>query len=716
MSFPPRLHDSQGCDFVRHSDHPFALGASRNLSSAGDLSDMLTYNLLYMLDNCKMQIRQLAPSALLASWFAIPQLVSAFYLPGVAPTSYQPGDIVPLYVNSIKPVAGPNDSRLHSVMSYDYYHPAFKFCQPDGGPEYVSESLGSILFGDRIMTSPFELKMAQNEMCKPLCQVEYPHTVVGFVRRRIEQSYSLHWLVDGLPAGQQIFDELTETTFYSPGFLMGQEDDKGRIVFNNHYDIWIEYHEVGGDENQLRVVGVVVQPSSKDYAGVPDCAAENPPIILEEEDQKAKKVQFTYSVYWSPSQTAWATRWDKYLHVFDPKIHWFWLIDTAIIVVILVMTVMSILVRALKKDIARYNRLDSYSLDDLNGTSAMEDGVQEDSGWKLVHGDVFRNPSHPLLLSVLLGNGAQLFVMTGFTIVFALLGFLSPSNRGSLGTIMVLLYTILGFVGGYVSARVYKSMQGDKWKMNIALTPLLVPGIVFSTFFMLDLFLWARQSSGAVPFSTMVVIIAIWFIISIPLSVAGSWVGFRASQIGSPVRTNQIPRQIPPATTYLRPIPSMFIVGFLPFGAIFVELYFIMSSIWFSRIYYMFGFLFLCYGLMIVVCAAVTVLLVYFLLCAENYNWQWRSFLAAGMTGGYIFGNCLIYFITKLQLGSLSGGVLYIGYSALISFLFFILTGKPHVLRDLCLVGTPADSWPGSIGYFSSWWFVRKIYSSIKID
>jgi len=41
--------------------------------------------------------------------------------------------------------------------------------------------------------------------------------------------------------------------------------------------------------------------------------------------------------------------------------------------------------------------------------------VQEDSGWKLVHGDVFRPPKHTLLLSVLLGSGSQLFMMVGAT-------------------------------------------------------------------------------------------------------------------------------------------------------------------------------------------------------------------------------------------------------------------------------------------------------------
>ncbi|CZT01103.1 hypothetical protein WAI453_009526 [Rhynchosporium graminicola] len=644
-----------------------------------------------------MRLRDLSPSAaLLATLLATPQLSTAFYLPGVAPTTYKEGDVVSLNVNRLTPVGSNQDGTLKSVLSFDYYHPAFHFCTPDPEPTAVSESLGSILFGDRIMTSPFELKMGINETCKTLCSTVYDQSSAHFVNRRIAQGFALNWLVDGLPAGQMIEDEVTNTRFYSQGFALGSMDAT-TLALNNHYDILIDYHETS--PGQYRVVGVLVQPDSRESQptdnAAGDCGVGGPTMALSEEAET--EVTFTYSVYWIPSATAWATRWDKYLHVFDPKIHWFSLINSAVIVVFLTITVVSILLRTLRKDIARYNALDSINLDDLSGTSAVaEDGIQEDSGWKLVHGDVFRTPSSPLLLSVFLGNGAQLFVMTGFTIVFALLGFLSPSNRGSLGTIMVLIYTILGSIGGYTSARVYKSFGGEKWKLNIALTPLMVPGIVFGTFFLLNLFLWAKGSSGAVPFTTMLVIVSIWFLISVPLSFAGSWVGFRQPPIEAPVRTNQIPRQVPPMTTYMKPIPSMLIVGILPFGAIFVELYFIMSSIWFSKVYYMFGFLFLCYGLMVITCAAVTVLMVYFLLCSENYHWHWRAFLTAGASAFYVFMNALLYWLTKLSLSGLAGSVLYIGYSALISFLFFILTG--------------------SIGFFASWLFVQKIYGSIKID
>lgn len=105
----------------------------------------------------------------------------------------------------------------------------------------------------------------------------------------------------------------------------------------------------------------------------------------------------------------------------------------------------------------------------------------------------------------------------------------------------MLLYTLFGFIGGYVSARTYKTFGGENWKRNIILTPLLIPGITFAVFFMLNFFLWIKQSSGAVPFTTMLVIVVIWFVISVPLSVAGSWVGFR-QRVGLPFLPPPDPR------------------------------------------------------------------------------------------------------------------------------------------------------------------------------
>jgi len=101
-----------------------------------------------------------------------------------------------------------------------------------------------------------------------------------------------------------------------------------------------------------------------------------------------------------------------------------------------------------------------------------------------------------------------------------------------------------------------------------------------------------------------------------------------------------------------------------------------MTSLWTSKIYYMFGFLFICYGLMVLTSACTTILLVYFLLCAEDYRWQWRAFLGAGMTGAYVFLMALGFWVTRVTFGGLTGAVLYVGYSALIAFLVFVLTGE----------------------------------------
>lgn len=99
----------------------------------------------------------------------------------------------------------------------------------------------------------------------------------------------------------------------------------------------------------------------------------------------------------------------------------------------------------------------------------------------------------------------------------------------------------------------------------------------------------------------------------------------------------------------------------------------------------MFGFLFLCYGIMIITCAAVTIMFVYYLLCAENYRWQWRAFNSAGAGAGYVLLFSIIYAVSKFKFGGITSVILYLGYSSLLSFLFYIMTGKSqtHLMAHL---------------------------------
>ncbi len=53
---------------------------------------------------------------------------------------------------------------------------------------------------------------------------------------------------------------------------------------------------------------------------------------------------------------------------------------------------------------------------------ALERDVGEESGWKLVHGDVFRPPRHLELLSALLGTGVQLALLALAVILITIAG------------------------------------------------------------------------------------------------------------------------------------------------------------------------------------------------------------------------------------------------------------------------------------------------------
>lgn len=63
-----------------------------------------------------------------------------------------------------------------------------------------------------------------------------------------------------------------------------------------------------------------------------------------------------------------------------------------------------IMVRTLRRDIARYNSDESI------------DEMMEETGWKLVHGDVFRPPPRRMLFAAVIGSGIQVFLMALITI------------------------------------------------------------------------------------------------------------------------------------------------------------------------------------------------------------------------------------------------------------------------------------------------------------
>merc|ERR1712007_285531 len=130
------------------------------------------------------------------------------------------------------------------------------------------------------------------------------------------------------------------------------------------------------------------------------------------------EIIYTYDVRWTSSDVRWASRWDNYLKMAGGQIHWFSILNSLMIMLFLSGMVAMILLRTLHRDITKYNEL------------ATAEEASEETGWKLVHGDVFRKPRHSKLLAVSVGTGIQLLVCASITLIFSSVGFLSPVHRG----------------------------------------------------------------------------------------------------------------------------------------------------------------------------------------------------------------------------------------------------------------------------------------------
>ena len=217
--------------------------------------------------------------------------------------------------------------------------------------------------------------------------------------------------------------------------------------------------------------------------------------------------------------------------------------------------------------------------------------------------------------------------------------------------------------------------------------------------FILNLFVWAQASSTAIPFSTLVGILALWLFIQVPLVYVGSWLGFAKSEPWShPTKTNTVARQIPPQSWWTKSASGALLAGLIPFAVLFIELMFVFKSMWQDKsgYYYVFGFLSVVCAILVITVSEVTIIATYIQLCNENYHWWWQSFFVGGASAFWIFMYCVWYYTTQLHIEGFVSSLLFFSYSFLACLVYGLLTG--------------------TVGFLTAYAFVRRIFSGTKVD
>ncbi|KAM0913554.1 hypothetical protein ACQ4PT_012083 [Festuca glaucescens] len=328
---------------------------------------------------------------------------AGFYLPGVAPNDFDKKDLLPVKVNKL--------TSIKTQLPYSFY--SLPFCKPDTIVD-SAENLGEVLRGDRIENSAYVFEMREPQMCQIVCKISVGDKEAKVLKEKIEDEYRVNMILDNLPLVVPIQRVDQEGAyFYQHGFHVGakgqysgSKDEK--YFIHNHLSFTVKYHR---DElrDVSRIVAFEVKPYSvkHEYEGqwndkktrLTTCDPHAKRIITSsdspQEVEAGKDIVFTYDVDFKESDIKWASRWDSYLLMTDDQIHWFSIVNSLMIVLFLSGMVAMIMLRTLYRDISKYNQLET------------QEEAQEETGWKLVHGDVFRPPAHSDWLCVYVGTGVQ---------------------------------------------------------------------------------------------------------------------------------------------------------------------------------------------------------------------------------------------------------------------------------------------------------------------
>ncbi|GME84442.1 unnamed protein product [Ambrosiozyma monospora] len=439
------------------------------------------------------------------------------------------------------------DSDLTN-LPYSYYSLPF-ICPPSQHAKPVHLSLGEVLNGDRIWQSDYYLTFEKDDACRRLCDRIASPNAIKRAAELVKQEYMVEWLIDGLPGATTFIKPKTATEkekkYYVAGFPLGfVENDVAYL--HNHVMFVIRWHKENGNPKKKTIVGFEVYPKSVSDYHCPGASKNFANFPLNTESTEKTLIQYTYSVYWREEKdVTYNNRWKMYINPEvgsdDGKMHWFAIINSLVIVSLLTLVVAVVFLRTLKVDISS-KKIDS----DSSNASLLDKSHPQSQGWRSIAQDVFIQPTWPVLLSALGGSGIQLtFTILGVCILLTT-GISGPDHR--ILSTAIGMFVVGGFFAGYSGVQLFKLVSyqpNQRWKAVSFLAGSLLTGFVLTVILILNLIIWLKDSSLALPFGTIVLLIVIYVLLEIPISMIGGFISSRLN-LFTRIMKSRVPNVEPP--------------------------------------------------------------------------------------------------------------------------------------------------------------------------
>lgn len=584
--------------------------------------------------------------------------------------SVSPPEPVVVWVSSVTPYHNP--SEVYTLYG------DLPLCRPprlEDTPAERPPHLGELVLGHALENSDVDVRFRTPVDRASLCSTgALDAESAKLLAYAVSNHYLIAMLVDDLPVyamlGEIVLDEQAVEDLEAHA-------DTPHGIADNAFVYTHKTFSVAYNGDQIVAVNLTASEPVKIEAG--------------------KAYEFTYSVVWVPSSDSFDARFNRYIDqdLRRTQVRWFGVINSALMAVFLCGTVALILLRTLRADFARYLR------DEEGEDGGMLDkAMGDETGWKQVSSDVFRRPQSVVLYSALVGVGSHLFLLAMVVIGASLVSSLHV-DRGAVVKAGVVTYALTSAASGFFSGAFHRSLYpgetSPQWIRVMLLSAVLFPGLCVGVAVLLSFVALGYGTNSYISLWTIIKLGLLWGVVSVPLTVGGTIAGRRFGSVSStPFRVNPYARPVPSRPWYLGGTMLCIAAGLLPFGSVFVEIYYIATSAWGHAIYAAWALFLVVLVILAMVVSCVSVVSVYLLLNSEDHRWHWHSFLSGASVGLYVFLYAIYFYIFKTEMTGLLQAAFYFGYSALACSALGITTGT---------IGTAAATA-----------FVRAIYASIKAD